>query len=67
VAGTPPAIVARLQAETANVLRLPEVRERPATLGAEPVGSTQEELAAFMRAEDARWGRIIRENGIRSE
>lgn len=57
----------RLQAETANVLRLPEVRERLATLGAEPVGSTQEQFAAFMRAEDARWGRVIREKGIRSE
>ncbi|TAK86614.1 MAG: tripartite tricarboxylate transporter substrate binding protein [Betaproteobacteria bacterium] len=67
VAGTPPAIVARLQAETANVLRLPEVRERLVTLGAEAVGGTQEEFAAFMRAEDALWGQIIREKGIRSQ
>lgn len=67
VAGTPPAIVARLQAETANALRLPEVRERLVTLGAEAVGGTQEEFAAFMRAEDALWGRIIREKGIRSQ
>ncbi len=67
VASTPPAIVARVQAETANVLRLPEVRERLVTLGAEAVGSTQEEFAAFMRVEDARWGRIIREKGIRSQ
>lgn len=67
VAGTPPGIVARLQAETANVLRLPEVRERLAAMGAEPIGSTQEQFAAFIRAEDVRWGRIIREKGIRSE
>jgi tripartite-type tricarboxylate transporter receptor subunit TctC len=67
VAGTPREIVARLQAETAKVLRSPEVRERLAAMGAEPVGSTPEEFAAFMRAEDARWGRIIREKGIRSE
>jgi len=67
VAGTPPEIVARLQAEVAKVLRLPEVRERLAALGAEPVGSTPEEFGAFIRAENARWGRIIREKGIRSE
>ena len=36
-------------------------------LGAEPVGSTPAEFGAFVRAENARWGRIIREKGIRSE
>src|SRR5205085_5182274 len=67
VAGTPPGIVARLQAEVAQVLRSAQVRERLAALGAEPVGSTQHEFAAFMRAEDARWGAIIREKRIRSQ
>src|SRR3954463_9620385 len=67
VAGTPPEIVARLQAEVVKVLRLPEVRARLAALGAEPVGSTPEEFGAFVRAENARWGRVIREKGIRSE
>src|SRR5256884_6647024 len=51
VAGTPPGTVARLQAEVAKVLRLPEVRERLAALGAEPVGSTPQEFVAFIRAE----------------
>ena len=51
VAGTPPAIVARLQAEAAKVLRLPEVRERLAALGADPVGSTPQAFDAFVRAE----------------
>src|SRR5436190_759881 len=67
VAGTPPDIVARLQAEVAKVLRLAEVRERLAALGAEPVGSTPQEFGAFVRAENARWSRVIREKGIRSE
>jgi tripartite-type tricarboxylate transporter receptor subunit TctC len=67
VAGTPPEIVARLQGEVAKALRLPEMRERLAALGAEPVGSTPAEFAAFVRAENARWGRVIREKGIRSE
>ena len=67
VAGTPPEIVARLQAEVGKVLRLPEVRERLAALGAEPVGSTPDEFGDFLRAEMTRWGRIIREKGMRSE
>src|SRR5438067_1341310 len=67
VAGTPPEIVVRLQAEVGKALRLPEVRERLAALGAEPVGSTPAEFGAFIRAEHARWGRIIREKGIRSD
>ena len=67
VAGTPPEIVARLHAEVAKALRLPEARERLAGLGAEPVGSSPAEFAAFVRAEHARWGRVIREKGIRSE
>ncbi|HEY5900320.1 MAG TPA: tripartite tricarboxylate transporter substrate binding protein [Burkholderiales bacterium] len=66
-AGTRPEIMARLQAEVAKALRLPAVRERLAALGAEPVGSTPEEFAAFVREEHARWGRVIREKGIRSE
>jgi tripartite-type tricarboxylate transporter receptor subunit TctC len=49
------------------VLRLPQVRERLAALGAEPVGSTPDEFGAFIRAERTRWGAIIREKGIRSE
>src|SRR5438874_149565 len=67
VAGTPPEIVVRLQAEVGKALRLPEVRERLAALGAEPVGSTPQEFGAFVRAENARWSRVIREKGIRSE
>ena len=67
VAGTPAEIVARLQAEVAKVLRLPEVRERLAALGAEPGGSTPQEFGAFVRAEHARWSKVIREKNIRSE
>src|SRR5260221_6340364 len=58
VAGTPPEIVARLQAEVAKGLRLPEGRTRPAAIGAEPVGSTPEAFGAFIRPENVRGGRI---------
>jgi tripartite-type tricarboxylate transporter receptor subunit TctC len=67
VKGTPPAIVARLHTEVAKILRTPEVTQRLAALGAEPVGNTPDEFGAFIKAEMARWGKIIKEKGIRSE
>jgi tripartite-type tricarboxylate transporter receptor subunit TctC len=65
--GTPPEIVARLHAEVAKILRSPEVKQKMVALGAQPVGSTPDEFAAFIKAEMARWGKIIKEKGIRSE
>jgi tripartite-type tricarboxylate transporter receptor subunit TctC len=65
VKGTPPEIVVRLHSEVAKILRTPEVRQELAALGAEPVGDTPEEFAAFIRSEKARWGKIIHEKGIR--
>jgi tripartite-type tricarboxylate transporter receptor subunit TctC len=67
VKGTPSAIVARLHTEVAKILRTPEVTQRLAALGAEPVGNTPDEFGAFIKAEMARWGKIIKEKGIRSE
>jgi tripartite-type tricarboxylate transporter receptor subunit TctC len=67
VTGTPPAIVARLQAEVTKILHSQEVKQRMAALGAEPVGNTPDEFGAFIKAEMARWGKIIKEKGIRSE
>ncbi len=65
--GTDKGIVARLSADIKSVLAKPDMRERLARLSAEPVGSTPEEFSAFIRAEAARWSRIIRERNIKSE
>jgi tripartite-type tricarboxylate transporter receptor subunit TctC len=67
VKGTPPAIVMKLYTEVAKILRTPEVTQRLTALGAEPVGNTPDEFGAFIKAEMARWGKIIKEKGIRSE
>ncbi|HEX4329518.1 MAG TPA: tripartite tricarboxylate transporter substrate binding protein [Burkholderiales bacterium] len=67
VKGTPPEVITRVNTEMAKILRAPEVRQQMAVLGAEPIGNTPEEFAAFLKAENARWGKIIREKGIRSE
>ena len=63
-AKTPDSIVARLHQEIVRVLQRPESRERLAAIGAEPVGSTPEQLAAEIKAEIARMGKVIREAGI---
>jgi tripartite-type tricarboxylate transporter receptor subunit TctC len=66
VKGTSPEIVAKLHSEVAKILRTAEVRQELAALGAEPVGDAPEEFAAFLKADMARWGKIIQDKGIRS-
>jgi tripartite-type tricarboxylate transporter receptor subunit TctC len=64
---TPLAIVARLAAELGKVLGLPDVKEQMTAMGAEAGGDTPQAFSAFVNAESARWGRIIKERGIRPE
>ncbi len=66
-AKTPAAIVQKLHAETARILNLPEVRERISGLGAQPVGGTPREYAAFIQAEIAKWQKVIRDAGVKLE
>ena len=66
-AKTPRPVVERLQKEIAAVLREPETRERYATLGIEPVGNSPDEFAGQIRADLARWEKVVRQAGIRIE
>jgi tripartite-type tricarboxylate transporter receptor subunit TctC len=66
-AGTPPEIVARLNAELVRLLREPAVRERLLRIGAEPQPGTPAEYAAMMRGEVAKWAAVVRQAGIRME
>ena len=66
-AGTPRPIVTRLHAQIVRVLQLPDIRQRFSTDGAEAVGSSPEEFATFIRAETAKWARVIKDAGIRPE
>ncbi len=65
--GTPREIAARFADETAKVLRAPGFREKLLIQGADTVGSTPDEFAAFVRSEYARWGQLVRQNGIKAE
>ena len=64
-AGTPAAIVQRLHQESVKVLQSTEVRERFLKSGMEAVGSTPEELAATIKSDIARIGKLIKDAGIR--
>jgi tripartite-type tricarboxylate transporter receptor subunit TctC len=66
-AGTPPAIVAKLNAEVNKVLQMPDVREKIANGGAQAVGGTSEEFAAFVKADYVKWGKIVKESGVKLE
>lgn len=66
-AGTPPAIVSRLQAEVAKFLATPELRERFAATGAEGVGNRPDEFAAYLREETARYAKLVREANLKLE
>ncbi len=66
-AKTPALVVERLHREISAILALPEVRERYAGLGVEPVGNTPEQFAAQIRGDFARWEKVIKQAGIRLE
>ena len=63
--GTPKAAVDRLSEEFRTALNAADMKERYVTLGLEPVGSTPEQFGAFIRAELAKWGDIIKRSGAR--
>jgi tripartite-type tricarboxylate transporter receptor subunit TctC len=65
--GTPQLVVSRLNQALLDALRKPEVRQRLALIGAEPVGSTPEQLRAHLGSEMDKWGRVITERGIRAD
>jgi len=66
-ARTPPEIVAKLQREVARILALPDIREKFAAQGAEPVGSSPEQFRGYVRAEIDKWAQVVRASGARAD
>jgi tripartite-type tricarboxylate transporter receptor subunit TctC len=66
-AGTPPEIVARLQAETAKIFAMPDVRQKIEDMGALPGGGSSAELDAFTRAEIRKWAKVIKDGNIKPD
>ena len=66
-ANTPKDIVNKVSAESVRILKLPDVKERLLAQGAEPIGSTPEQLAATLAADIAKYAKVIRESGYKPE
>src|SRR6185369_17953050 len=64
---TPRAIVMKLNKEVVAIVNLPEVKSHLLAEGAEPVGNTPEQFGEFIKAEIAKWGKVIRTAGLRAE
>jgi len=64
-AGTPKEIVTRLNSEIVTIVRSPEVTKRFLSDGSEPVGSTPEEFARYIKAEIAKWAKAVEASGAR--
>jgi tripartite-type tricarboxylate transporter receptor subunit TctC len=66
-AGTPPAIVRRLNQEIVKALAQPDVRAKLADQGLEPIGNSPEELAAVIRSETSTWAKVVRDANIQAD
>jgi tripartite-type tricarboxylate transporter receptor subunit TctC len=64
-AGTPRAIVERLHREILRIIALPEVKEKLAAIGFEPIGTTPEEFATRIKVDVPKWAKIVREANIK--
>ena len=66
-AGTPRPIVSRLNAELVKIMHTPDVKERLAGMATDPLTSTPEEFAAYLRQEIAKWGDVVRKANLKAD
>ena len=64
-ANTPQPVVDRLSRESMKILQSDEIKKRFAEVGAEPIGGTPQQFAAFMAAETTKWAKVIKASGAR--
>ena len=65
--GTPREVIQKLNAEVIRILAMPDVRERFLAQGVEPVGSTPEHFADHIRAQMAKWAKVVADAGVKAE
>ena len=66
-ARTPKPVIARLNAEAARIVHAPEVKNVLSHEGAEPVGNSSDEFAAIIKAETAKWAKVIKATGMKAD
>jgi len=65
--GTPRPIVSRLNAELVKIMHTPDVKERLAGMATDPLTSTPEEFAAYLKREIAKWGDVVRKANLKAD
>jgi tripartite-type tricarboxylate transporter receptor subunit TctC len=66
-AGTPARIIDRLHSDIVKALNIPELREKLIAQGLDPVESNPKTFGAFMKAESAKWARVIQQANIKAD
>jgi tripartite-type tricarboxylate transporter receptor subunit TctC len=66
-AGTPREVIARINGAVAKVVQMPDVREKIVAQGGEPLSGTPQQVGAYIRAEVAKWGKVVRASGAKVE
>ena len=66
-AGTPRTIINRLNAELVRIMHSPELKDRLAALATDPLTGTPDEFAEFIRQEIAKWGKVVRDAGLKAD
>jgi tripartite-type tricarboxylate transporter receptor subunit TctC len=66
-AGLPRDIVMKLRNEVASIIAMPAIAEKLIQQGADPVGDTPEEFAAYMRSETEKWGKVVKAGGMKAD
>jgi tripartite-type tricarboxylate transporter receptor subunit TctC len=66
-AGTPKAIITRLNSELAAILKTPDIQEKSAAVGADVIGGTPEQFAAYLKSEIAKFARVVKEAKITAQ
>ena len=66
-AGTSREVISKLQETVVRVLNMPDVRERLLGIGMEPVGNTPEQFGEYLKAEVAKWIKVVKVSGVEAQ